>query len=487
MRNLLRAMITTGGATLVAQVLGLAANKILALTIGTAGIGFYSLMRQVHDTATSLGSVGAGGLAQGLATRQAGSRLRLFHAAMFLSALGAIVMVAVLVLAPEFVAVILFDSREGQAVAAIAACAVTVGIGVAYTTVSGALGAARAISALAIIAIAGAGATAVLAWPVALQAAERPYLLALLIGAPLLLQFAGAAWVLHRVGFLGRDIDGGAARPGAAEFRYFLGFFTYNMAMGLISTFAILYVRAGVVHKEGLEAAGIFAAGWGIGMQSMAIILSAFALYVVPTLAGNNAEERRKTLQDTATLIMSLTLPALTGLLVFKAMVLQILFSREFLPAVPLLQWILLGNYFKALGWVLAVPLLATADLRRLFLLELAWYALFIGGVTIALSRADWLSGIGLAFLVSYVLYVMAAGWVTWRRFGFLPSQRSVVVIVSGGALLALTAALTWNEYVINWPLAVGAAGLVGIISLLSLTPQQRAKAWASFRRGGLQ
>jgi O-antigen/teichoic acid export membrane protein len=477
MRNLLKAMLTTGGATLVAQVLGLISNKILALLLGTNGIGFYSLIRQVHDTGTGLGSVGAGGLPQGLAARQGSARLRLFYAALVLSGLGAVIAIAILLLAPETIAGMLFDSKGDQAVAAVAVCAATVGLGIAYFTVSGALGAARAIAALALIGIAGAAMTALMAWPVALLANERPSFLALLIGAPLLLQLAAGCIVLRRTRFVAAS--GQAARPGAAEFGYFAGFFGYNMALSVIGTAAILFVRAGVVHKDGLEAAGLFAAGWGIGMQSMAIILSSFAVYVVPTLAGNSDQERRKTLQDTATLIMSLTLPALVTLLAFKAPVVQLLFSRDFLPAVPLLQWVLLGSYFKALGWVLAVPLLAAADLRRMFLLEAGWYALFVVGVAIALSRADWLSGIGVAFLVSYGIYVVAAGWLTWRRFGFVPSTRFAVVFGLGCLTLIVTAALTWDEASTRWPLAFGLPLAACGVALLGLTPQQRQRAFS--------
>ncbi|MGE0152193.1 MAG: hypothetical protein AB7R90_06205 [Reyranellaceae bacterium] len=476
MRNLFKAMMTTGGATLVAQVLGLVSNKILALHLGTAGIGFYSLMRQVHDTATSLGSVGAGGLAQGLAGREGAARLRLLRAAILLSSLGALVAMVLLFAAPGAVAELLFDSTDGNGVAAIAICGATVVLGIAWTTLGAVLGAARAIAALALVGIAGALATALLAWPVALVAGTRPYLLALLIGAPLLLQLAAGAVVLGRSRFIDAAASGAPARPGNAEFRYFAGFFGYNILMGAIATGAILLVRAGIVHRAGLDAAGLFAAGWGIGMQSMAVILSAFSLYVVPTLAADTPEQRRRTLQDTATLIMSLTLPALAILLVFKALVVRILFSDEFLPTVALLQWVLLGNYLKALGWVLAVPLLATADLRRLFPLEAGWYVLFAAGTTLALQRPDWLSGIGIAFVAAYAVYIAAGGWLTWRRFGFRPSRRFLAVFAAGGLTLGATAVATWNETFTRWPLAVAVPVAACLVALLGLTPQQRQK-----------
>lgn len=479
MRKLLKAMLTTGGATLVAQILALVSNKILALHLGTAGIGFYSLMRQAHDMATSLGSVGVGGLTQGLAGREGAARQRLLRAAITLSVAGGVLAIAILLLMPAPIARVLFDSDSEQVITAVMIVGATVSLGIAFTVVAAILAAARAIAVYAVIAIAGAAATALLAWPVAMGAQARPYLLAVLIGVPLVLQLVACAFALARTRFLVAGDGTQATRPGSPEFRYLAGFFGYNLAMGAIAAGVILLVRAGIVHRAGLEAAGLFAAGWGIGMQSMGVILSAFSLYVVPTLAADTPEQRRQTLQDTATLVMSLTLPALAALLVLKALLVQILFSAQFLQAVELLQWIALGSYFKALGWVLAVPLLATADLRRLFPLEAAWYALFAGGVAIALQRADWLADIGIAFFLAYVVYVATGAWLAYRRFGFRPSARFLTVFLFGAVTLALAALASWNETFTRWPLAIGAPLAAGAVALLGLTPQQRGKLLA--------
>jgi PST family polysaccharide transporter len=476
MGKLLKAMLTTGGATVVAQFLSLIVNKVLAHFIGTAGVGFYSLCRQVHDSAAGLGAVGAGGLLQGLAAREGDARRRLLRAGVTLSALGGAIVGIVLLAAPQLVAGWLFGRSDPTALLAVQLCALTAAIGIAYSLLSGIVNAARAINLLALIGIAGAVAAAAIAWPVAQWAVDSPWLLVALIGLPLLVQIAIALAALPRLGWRLGDLSGRTTRPGAAEFRYFAGFFAFNIALTGIATGAMLYVRARIVQSGGMAAAGLFAAGWGVGMQSMSLILSSFGTYVLPTVAATAGEERRKVLQDSAALLLGISLPLLTALLLFKPLVLRILFTAEFLPAVALLQWLLLGNYIKALSWVAAVPMLATADLRRYFVVEVGWYVLFAGGSALAMQAVDWLPAIGAAFVGTYVIYLLAALWLADRRYGFRLAPRSVAVLLGGAAVLVLAAGLTWNDTTVRWTLAISLPIVAATVALLALTPQQRQR-----------
>jgi O-antigen/teichoic acid export membrane protein len=482
MRNLLKAMLTTGGATLVSQVLGLIANKILAVSIGTAGIGFYSMMRQAHDTAVGLGAIGAGGLVQGLAGRPQPARTRLWRAAIVLTAVAAVIAAIAIVAFNRPIARLLFDRDDDIAVLAVSLCAATVALGVIWLTLGAAINAARAIGALAGLGLAGAAIGALLAWPVARLAEAQAASLALLIGVPLLLQIAGAVFLVRRSTFL-TEAASRQARPGRPEFAYFAQFFAFNSVLGVAGAVALLFVRSALVHAEGLAAAGLLAAAWGLGMQSMALVFSAFGTYVLPGLAAEDADGRRKLLQDSATLVLALVLPLLVALVAWKPLVLRLLFSAEFLPAVALLQWLLIGNYLKALAWVFAVPLLATADLPRYLAIELTWYAVFAGGSAVALAQGQPFLGIGLAFVAAYGIYLLLAAWLAWRRFGFRLSTRSTASFAAGIAMLAATAGLTWNAQSIDWPVALGAPLLAMVPAFLALTPHHRTRGWAMLRQ----
>lgn len=487
MRALLKALLTTGGATLVAQVLGLIVNKILAQTIGATGVGVYSITRQVHDTATGLGAMGGGGLVQGLAAREGTARGRLFRAAVVLTLAGAAIAAAALLIAPATIAAALFDRADPQTIGIVRLCAATSAFGIAYAVLAAAVNSTRAIAVLAMLGVGGAAATALLAWPMASLAQEEPLALVLLIGVPLALQTVAAAWALRRMGWW-KSLAGGSGgnRPGVAEYRYFAGFIGFNAAMTAASAATMLSVRAAIVHDGGLAEAGLFAAAWAIGMQSMSLLLSSFGTYVLPTLAGATTEERRRHLQDTATLVLCASIPLLTALIALKPLVVRLLFSAEFLDAVPLLQWLLLGNYIKAISWVMAVPFLASADLRRYFLLEGGWFAVFATIALVGLDGGYGMIAVGVAYLVAYFLYFAVGVAFARSRFGFALDRRSSAVLAGGLALIALVAAVTWNTMTVDWPLAIGAGAAAGLVSLLGLTPNQRGKLLRLARTGRL-
>ena len=69
-------------------------------------------------------------------------------------------------------------------------------------------------------------------------------------------------------------------------------------------------------------------------------------------------------------MIILLVAPLITLVILGKSLVVSILYSKEFLPSFDIIQWMLIGDYFKAVGWVLATPMLAFADLRMFFWTE---------------------------------------------------------------------------------------------------------------------
>ncbi len=494
MRALLTATVTTAGATVVGQVLVLITNKILAQTLGVAGIGFYSLLRQIQDAGTAAGTLSVGGLVQGLAARQGAARGRLYAAAGLIALPSGVAVVALLLLAPEAIAFHLFDATDANAVMAVVLCVPAVALGILYGLLNPALNAMRAINAMMLLSVGGGVATALLAFPVASLAIELPQALAVLIGVPLLLQVAAMLIVLQRLGWWRslRDEDesagasAGGMRPGAAEFRYFAGFFGLNVTLTALNLATMLALRAAIVHDQGLAGAGLFAAAWGLGGQSLGLVLSSFGVYVLPTLAAAAVHERGRHLQDAATLVIGASLPLVVGLLAFKPLVVSLLFSREFLPAIALLQILLIGNYLKALSWVMASPMLATADLRPYFVIEAGWFVVFAAIALVGIDRDLGLPIVGVAFVAAYVCHLAASAAMARRRFGFVMNRRSALLFLGGGLLIAATAAATWNQQSTDWMLALPATAAACVMALFGLTPPQRGKLFAllPWRRG---
>jgi len=89
-------------------------------------------------------------------------------------------------------------------------------------------------------------------------------------------------------------------------------------------------------------------------------------------------------------------------------------FSQKFTPAVEILEWQLIGDLFKFSSWTMAFAILARCGSSIYFLTE------SIGGLATVVTT--WLSvrwfglpGLGISFLLTYLIYYVAV-WIIIRR-----------------------------------------------------------------------
>jgi hypothetical protein len=142
-------------------------------------------------------------------------------------------------------------------------------------------------------------------------------------------------------------------------------------------------------------------------------------------------------------------------------MIVTILYSREFIPALDIIQWMLIGDYFKAIAWVLATPMLAFADLRVFFWTELFWNAGMVIGAWAALFlfHETWM--VGAVFLILYVIYGTFCYWYAKVRYGFRLPVREKWLWFSGFAIVVSVSIFMWGEHTLNWPVSILYGGVL--------------------------
>ncbi|MCA3187119.1 MAG: hypothetical protein INH13_26555, partial [Cupriavidus sp.] len=121
------------------------------------------------------------------------------------------------------------------------------------------------------------------------------------------------------------------------------------------------------------------------------------------------------------------SLPLIGSVIVLKPWVIQLLYSKEFLPATQVMKWMLLGDFFKICSWVMAMPMLAYAHTRPFVLSELVWSVAFVGIVAWLLSAGLDFAYIGMAFLACYVGYAAYTYWYCRASFSFRIGTRMTV------------------------------------------------------------
>ena len=152
----------------------------------------------------------------------------------------------------------------------------------------------------------------------------------------------------------------------------------------------------------------------------------------------------------------------------FAPVVIHLLYSGEFAPAIEVLRLQVLGDVLKVAAWPMGFILLAHSANRAFFLTELLWNAVYVGAVWLLLPAIG-LDATGAAFVIGYVFYTAMIYFVVARLQGFRPTRRVVLLL-----LVTLTTAVA--VYIVSrldatWGLVLGAVATsaTGIYSLQAL------------------
>jgi len=192
------------------------------------------------------------------------------------------------------------------------------------------------------------------------------------------------------------------------------------MLGGLATTATLLFVRGLIAQDLGLEAAGLFAASWGVTIQYVGFLLTAMSADYYPRLAGviNDRDTAVGLMNDQVQLCLTLGGPVLLLLVGLAPWVLMLLYSAEFTSATEMLQWQTVGNLFKLASWPLGFALIASARSSLYLSVELLWNGLFLGLLYFGLPSVG-LAMVGTAFLAAYVIYFAFLAYLMHSQYGF--------------------------------------------------------------------
>jgi O-antigen/teichoic acid export membrane protein len=133
--------------------------------------------------------------------------------------------------------------------------------------------------------------------------------------------------------------------------------------------------------------------------------------------------------------------PLFALLLGAAPLVLQLLYSSQFVAAAPTLRWQVLGEFVRLLASPLAYVLLAAGRSKLLLIVDTLTAGTFVG-LTALLLPVFGLEGAGLAYLGSTIVFaVTAASLARWRhRLRWSPATTGIAVLGFGGAVVTTLA-----------------------------------------------
>lgn len=423
------ANIALGAASVVQVLTGIIRNKILALTVGPAGVG---LIAQLFSFQTTLALVGQQGIPQGILRYLPEAKalapqnvMSIIKTALLAVTLGSVLITIVsLIIAPVLSISLLGDINAMSFVRI-----VTVGSTFMALTVLGesVLQSLQQATSLAIARI--------------LSALSGILLLIVLVE---LYQLSGAVWNLLAQALVGSLIIFVISQRNVKRNGFTLTTGSYSLAIYkdlfkvastvlvtlFITTSTLLLVRTLIIHNLGLDQHGFFQATWGFTSLSIQSIVSAMTSYTLPKVAETQSSiERSKIINESITYCLVVMALIAWGSLSLRSLVVTTFYSVEFTPAASLFPAKIAGDVVYLMLWAMGTPLLPMNRLRAFILLHTTNACFLVIGAILFLPLIG-LQGTVLSYFiantVSLIIYLIDM----YLVFNFRLSRLNLVLLV---------------------------------------------------------
>lgn len=463
MKAILRATAVLSSASAVSIVLGLVSAKVNAVLLGPDGVGYMGLLQGLVSLAmlvagmgVSTGLIRAG--AQALARADERQVAALRGGAWLLSgALGGGALLLMIVLRGPLSRALLGSAAHGGAVVLMGvallfnlAAAVQTGVLNAYQRL-GDLARVSMLTSVGTVAV-----TLLLVWTWRTRGIAPAVLAGFVVSWAVSFCFMRARTLAPHVS---------VARPevlaAASTLLRFGGPYTASM---LVGAGVQLLVPVLILHALGRNEVGYYRAASAIALTYLGFLLSAMAQDYYPRVAA--ASEQAATLDrlinEQLRLVLLLAGPIILGMLALVPYLVPLVYSRQFVPAVALLEWQLLGDLFKFASWTMSFVILARAGSTTFFVTELAGGALLLGTSGLGLHWFG-LAGVGGSFALTSAIYCLLCWALLRRAIGLRWTMQNKLLFGGFAVAMLVTQALPYAGLGnFRTPLALALAVLSG-------------------------
>lgn len=233
---------------------------------------------------------------------------------------------------------------------------------------------------------------------------------------------------------------------------------------GFIVTLGSYLFNIYLSHHGGIKDVGLYQAGFNLIEKYIGVIFMAMAADYYPRLAAvsqdNLAINQMINRQGIANLLI--LCPVICIFIPTAPLIVRILLSKEFLPVIPFLSWAIVGIIFKVISNIFGY-ILIVKNCTKIFLITDLISCLTILFTNIIGYTLWGIQGIGIAFLFSYVCYLVSIYIIIRNKFNIRINNefRNIIFITIFFAILTLL--LSNHQNLISYSMQ----GILIIISII--------------------
>ena len=237
---------------------------------------------------------------------------------------------------------------------------------------------------------------------------------------------------------------------------------------GLFSSAVSYFTVTLITQKISLQAVGLYSAAFALSGMFVNFVLGAMGADYYPRLTGvaHDKVAMNRMVNEQTEIGLLLAVPGLLATMALAPWIIRIFYTNEFLPAVELLQWFILGCLGRVISWPQSLVMLALNKRRWLLLNESLFNIVHILLITLGLFLFG-IEGVAIGFFMMYVGYTMAVYLVACHLIGFSWSAECIKIILITIPLLMVS--FVASRSLPLWPATIIGAVLTAAVSIYSL------------------
>lgn len=184
-------------------------------------------------------------------------------------------------------------------------------------------------------------------------------------------------------------------------------FMVMSFAAVVLGNVVELKLRNHVIQKLSIQEAGYWTSMLSLSNYYLSFMTGVYSLYILPKYAKmTNFKVFKIELVNIYKIIIPIFAVMFMGIYVFREIIIQLLYSKEFLPMQSLFKWQLIGDLVKIVAAVMAYQFIAQKLWKLFIITEVISYVLFyvIGVYFVGKFGVE---GVVLAHFLRYVLYLI--------------------------------------------------------------------------------
>ena len=227
------------------------------------------------------------------------------------------------------------------------------------------------------------------------------------------------------------------------------------MTLGNFATILASYAfNAWLNVNAGTDQVGFYQAGYTLINKYTGLILTALGMEYYPRLSkvADSPKRLHAYVSQEINVAIAIMAPVVALFILMREVVVWILYTPDFNVILTFVSWGMIGTVLRTVSWCLAFTILAKGD-GKTYLWTEAASAVINLLLNIVFYRWWGLTGLGIAFLVSYLLYTLIVAVVYFKQYRLTVTRASLynllwTLAVAAGVMAAMESGLL--------PLAIG-------------------------------